>query len=78
MLNGNHETMNIAADCRYATAGGTAGFSDWMQRQQAGCELKKQCGCATGWSAVPKQGMLLVMHSLSSAASRPHLAGMPT
>lgn len=57
MLNGNHETMNIAADCRYATAGGTAGFADWMQRQHTGCELKKKCGCTSGWSSVPKQGM---------------------
>eukprot|EP00892_Ulva_mutabilis_P010785 jgi/Ulvmu1/8079/UM004_0316.1 len=58
VLNGNHETMNIAADCRYATAGGTAGFADWMQRQQAGCELKKKCGCAAGWSAVPKSAVI--------------------
>jgi hypothetical protein len=56
VLNGNHETMNIAQDLRYASAGGTQEFARWMAEQQFACSLKKQCGSPPGWSEVPKRG----------------------
>lgn len=57
VLNGNHETMNIAQDIRYASAGGCQEFSRWMATQHFACSLKKQCGSRPGWSEVPKRGV---------------------
>jgi hypothetical protein len=56
VLNGNHETMNIAQDVRYASAGGCQEFASWMETQHLACSLKKQCGCHPGWSEVPNRG----------------------
>lgn len=57
VLNGNHETMNIAQDIRYASAGGSQEFARWMANQHFACSLKKKCGSRPGWSEVPARGM---------------------
>lgn len=57
VLNGNHETMNIAQDIRYASAGGCQEFASWMATQHFACALKKKCGSRPGWTEVPSRGM---------------------
>lgn len=53
VLNGNHETMNIAGDFRYATTGANITYTRWYVAQRIGTLLKRNCGCDAGWSAVP-------------------------
>lgn len=50
VLNGNHETMNIAGDFRYATTGANAGFARWFAAQALGTTWKQRCKCSAGWS----------------------------
>ncbi|KAK9825447.1 hypothetical protein WJX81_001287 [Elliptochloris bilobata] len=46
ILNGNHETMNVAGRFRYATLPGIADFYRWEVVQSIGAGLKARCGCA--------------------------------
>ena len=48
VLNGNHETMNVAQQFRYATPGGFASFRRWAQVHALEAALKGRCGCAKG------------------------------
>ncbi|GAB4813892.1 hypothetical protein N2152v2_000938 [Parachlorella kessleri] len=47
IMNGNHETMNVHGQFRYATQGGTAGFGRWRHLRAVEEALKGQCGCDT-------------------------------
>jgi hypothetical protein len=59
ILNGNHETMNIAQDMRYGTLGASVGLARAEAAQNLGNALKRRCGCLDGWTAVMKEpGML--------------------
>ena len=51
VLNGNHETMNIAADMRYGTRGACEGLQRMEEAQALGTALKRRCACAPGWTA---------------------------
>ena len=53
ILNGNHETMNIAQDMRYATAGACKSFAKLQDLHGLASALKRQCRCREGWTAVP-------------------------
>jgi hypothetical protein len=55
VLNGNHETMNIAQDMRYSTLGASVGLSRAEAAQALGSAIKRRCGCADGWTAVMKE-----------------------
>ncbi|MEW5300090.1 MAG: hypothetical protein WDW36_003046 [Sanguina aurantia] len=44
VLNGNHETMNIMGDSRYATAGANSEIQRWYRWQEVGARLRAQCG----------------------------------
>lgn len=43
VLNGNHETMNVDHQFRYATPGGLADFSRWARAHALGVALKSKC-----------------------------------
>lgn len=43
VLNGNHETMNVASQFRYATQGGVDDFKRWGQTHAMGMALKSMC-----------------------------------
>eukprot|EP00877_Chromochloris_zofingiensis_P014833 jgi/Chrzof1/9603/Cz04g09110.t1 len=45
VLNGNHETMNIGGNFRYATAGADVEMNMWHRWQQLGNHLREQCNC---------------------------------
>ena len=53
VLNGNHETMNVAQDMRYGNLAGSIGFAKMATAQLLGKEFKKRCGCSAGWTDVP-------------------------
>jgi hypothetical protein len=55
VLNGNHETMNVAQDMRYGTLGASIGLSRMAAAQRLGQGLKKRCNCVAGWTDVPAQ-----------------------
>lgn len=46
VLNGNHETMNVAQQFRYATPGGYVSFRSWAQTHSLEAALKGRCGCS--------------------------------
>ena len=43
VLNGNHETMNVARQFRYATQGGVDDFKRWATTHATGMALKSMC-----------------------------------
>eukprot|EP00878_Enallax_costatus_P033380 GHUV01036806.1.p1 GENE.GHUV01036806.1~~GHUV01036806.1.p1 ORF type:complete len:197 (+),score=61.27 GHUV01036806.1:608-1198(+) len=43
VLNGNHETMNVAGNYRYATAGADLEMAAWKRWRQLGQRLKDSC-----------------------------------
>jgi hypothetical protein len=45
VLNGNHETMNVAQSFRYATHGGFESFRRWALTHSLESALKLRCGC---------------------------------
>lgn len=45
ILNGNHETMNVAHHFRYVTPGGYASFRTWAETHALEAALKGRCGC---------------------------------
>lgn len=45
VLNGNHETMNVAGRYRYATPGGLADFLRFELVEAVGEQLREKCGC---------------------------------
>lgn len=45
ILNGNHETMNVAQSFRYATPGGFTAFRQWAKAHALEIALKARCGC---------------------------------
>lgn len=45
VLNGNHETMNVAQSFRYATHGGFESFRQWSLAHSLENALKLRCGC---------------------------------
>ena len=47
VLNGNHETMNVAQHFRYVTPGGYAAFRQWAETHALEAALKGKCGCHT-------------------------------
>eukprot|EP01026_Neomeris_dumetosa_P033240 TRINITY_DN2648_c0_g1_i1.p2 TRINITY_DN2648_c0_g1~~TRINITY_DN2648_c0_g1_i1.p2 ORF type:complete len:419 (-),score=60.06 TRINITY_DN2648_c0_g1_i1:295-1551(-) len=48
VITGNHESMNIAGNYRYATQGGKQGFQRWRVLQRVGQQLKERCDCEVG------------------------------
>jgi hypothetical protein len=48
ILNGNHETMNVAHQFRYVTPGGYQDFHNWAQTHALEAALKGRCGCHHG------------------------------
>lgn len=74
VLNGNHETMNVAADMRYGTRGACVGLQRMEEAQELGTALKRRCGCAAGWSAPAEQPRTCAATPrASSLPPRPHL-----
>ena len=55
VLNGNHETMNVAQDMRYGTAGASQGLARMADVQKVATGIKQKCKCDAGWVQVPKQ-----------------------
>ena len=53
VLNGNHETMNVAQDMRYGTLGASQGLARMLDIQRLGRGLKQRCKCQAGWTDVP-------------------------
>jgi hypothetical protein len=53
VLNGNHETMNVAQDMRYGTKGASEGLQRMADAQAMGAGMKRKCKCAAGWTEVP-------------------------
>ena len=49
VLNGNHETMNVAGNYRYATAGADREMAAWAAWQLLGDRLRRRCGCASAF-----------------------------
>ncbi|GBF93820.1 hypothetical protein Rsub_06152 [Raphidocelis subcapitata] len=47
VLNGNHETMNVAGNFRYATAGADAEMAAWATWRLLGDKLRRECGCSS-------------------------------
>jgi hypothetical protein len=45
ILNGNHETMNVAGQYRYATVGGVASFASWARVKAIEAALRLKCDC---------------------------------
>lgn len=43
ILNGNHETMNVASQFRYATRGGVDDFKRWAKTHATGMALRSMC-----------------------------------
>lgn len=50
VMNGNHETMNIAGRFRYATPKALKQFSRWNVVQSVGQSMKRKCACQIGYS----------------------------
>jgi hypothetical protein len=48
VMNGNHETLNVAGRFRYATADGLEDFRRWRGRQCMGAAMKHACGVGPG------------------------------
>ena len=48
VMNGNHESMNVAGRFRYSTPGGAADFARWQHWQRLGAGLKGACGLPAG------------------------------
>jgi len=48
VMNGNHETLNVAGRYRYALTEGSADFARWRARQDIGKALKANCGLSAG------------------------------
>lgn len=46
ILNGNHETMNVAGQYRYATVGGVASFASWARVKAIETALRLKCDCS--------------------------------
>jgi len=51
VLNGNHETMNVSSNHRYATPGATVELMRWQRWQALGRQLKQRCKCYTASAA---------------------------
>jgi len=54
VLNGNHETMNVMGNFRYADPTAKHDFRRWYLLQQLGANLKKRCGVEPGLREVPR------------------------
>ncbi|GMH46063.1 hypothetical protein BSKO_14027 [Bryopsis sp. KO-2023] len=48
VINGNHETMNMAGRFRYCTQGAMKSFLRWNLMQSVGQSLKSRCDCSMG------------------------------
>ncbi|PRW56463.1 shewanella phosphatase 2 [Chlorella sorokiniana] len=46
VLNGNHESMNVAGQYRYVTRGAMHSFRDWLHHHTLEAAMKARCGCA--------------------------------
>jgi len=62
VMNGNHETMNVLGQFRYAFAPGVEDFRRWRGRQLMGAALKAACGeqpggCALMGAAATAEGI---------------------
>lgn len=65
VLNGNHETMNVAQDMRYGTRGASIGLSNMALSQRLGKGMKKRCRCPAGWTDVPEHAAPGAQHCSS-------------
>jgi hypothetical protein len=68
VMNGNHESMNVAGRFRYSTAAGQADFARWQHWQRVGASLKGACGVAAGACAPAGQLPTKATHSPETAA----------
>ncbi|KAF6258233.1 Metallo-dependent phosphatase-like protein [Scenedesmus sp. NREL 46B-D3] len=51
VLNGNHETMNVGGNFRYATAGADLEMAAWKRWHQFGARLKSKCSSCSDTAA---------------------------
>lgn len=70
VLNGNHETMNVAGQYRYVTTGGMHGFKRWQQVASVESALRTTCNCGNVSSHLKA-----AMHGAGSPASISAVAG---
>jgi hypothetical protein len=70
VLNGNHETMSVARDFRYATAGGFAQFARWARAHALGAALAARCDCRPGGAAAADLRAALALRRADGADAR--------
>lgn len=70
VLNGNHETMNVAGQYRYVTRGAMHSFRDWLHRHTMETALKAHCGCTA--SAAGLHTLLREQREAEHGGGQPH------
>ncbi|PSC71506.1 calcineurin-like phosphoesterase family [Micractinium conductrix] len=74
VLNGNHETMNVASQFRYATRGAMHSFRQWLHGHTLEAALQAQCGCAA--SATQLRSLLRMQREHAGGQPVPGGAGL--
>lgn len=69
ILNGNHETMNVARQFRYATQGGVDDFKTWAQTYATGVALKTMCNVCSS-SKISSARAILASSKKDDASAR--------
>ena len=68
IMSGNHETMNVRGQFRYATPAGSAGFYAWREMQRLGTRLREGCGIEAGSCAVGEAWSTLARTAVAAGA----------